>query len=536
MSEGADGVEVSVEATPTPAGTVGDRPPQDVGHDRVGLVVVIAVAVVATLGSVPWLGKSMFADEGASLYSARLSWSDLWAQSTHVDLVMLPYYVVLHFWMLVSWSIAWAHALSLLAYGGTVLVVGVLGLRLAGRWCGIVAAVLTATSTLLVLKALNARPYELSALAVALCAVALVEWLRDPRLRWMWAFSLLAVLATAAQLFAVLAPISMLVCVLAVRPALFTERIRSLLAPIATLLVLVGVWVVAAVGQVGQVNWIASGSAESRLLAEARGPAVGQLYDLVLFVIVVIVVAKLAAIWDEGVREVVVQRIRHDRDVLALTFGWAVLPTVALSIASIAHPIFADRYVTASAPGVALLIALVCVRTLPITRRTAGGPGEVRVGAGWLGVLAVAGAVAVGVLVTGYLSSASAIQEDLQGTAGYVALHAHPTDRIALPDHALTTAIGYYLARDKRLVPLWPQTGVRQRYVEGFDLLSDRATAGPGSPRVWLVTDGSVPGVAQFQRMLLQDHYSLLKQVHFTGVTLLLYHSAQKKHAHRGRR
>ena len=171
----------------------------------------------------------MFADEGATLYSAHLSWSNLWAQSLHVDLVMLPYYVLVHFWLMLSGSIAWVRALSLFAFFGTIVAAGGLGLRIAGRWCGIIAAVLTATSTLLILKALNARPYELSALLVALCAVSLFKWLDDSRTRWLWAFSLLAILATATQLFALLAPASMLICVLAVRPRLLAQRLRALL-------------------------------------------------------------------------------------------------------------------------------------------------------------------------------------------------------------------------------------------------------------------------------------------------------------------
>ena len=524
-------VGVLVETVASPGGDVlGDSPSENVKRDRVGQIAVAGVAIVASVGLFPWLGKSMFANEGASLYSAHLSWADLWAQSRQVDLVMLPYYVVLHFWLLVSGSIAWAHALSLFAYAGTILVVGGLGLRLAGRWCGIIAAVLTASSTLLILKAVNARPYELSALAVALCAAALVQWLHDPRVRWLWVFSLLGVIATATQLFALLAPASMLVCVLAVRPNLLAERLRSLIAPIGTFVVVVGAWAAASVGEVGQVNWIATGSTQSRLLAEVRGPAVGQLYDLVLFVILVAVVSKLAAIWDGGVRKVVVQRIGQDRDVLALTVGWAVLPTVALSVASFAHPIYADRYVTASAPGVALLVAFVCVRFLPITRSTGDDPSDSRVGARWQKVLAVFGLVAVGLLTSGYLSAASALQEDLQGTAKYIALNAKPTDQIALPDHALTFAITYYLAKDKSLVPLWPQTGVQQRFVEGFDLLPGRQNVNSGKG-VWLVTDGSVPGVVQFQKMLQLDHYSLVRQVQFTGVTLLLYQ--KKRHIHR---
>ena len=87
----------------------------DVALDPVGKAVVVAVAVVATVGLLPWLGSSMFAAEGATLYSAHLSWSGLWAQSQHVDRVLLPYYVVLHFWVMVSGNIEWVRALSLFA-------------------------------------------------------------------------------------------------------------------------------------------------------------------------------------------------------------------------------------------------------------------------------------------------------------------------------------------------------------------------------------------------------------------------------------
>ena len=45
--------------------------------------------------------------------------------------------------------------------------------------------------------------------------------------------------------------------------------------------------------------------------------------------------------------------------------GWAILPTLILSIVSLVHPIYSDRYVSASAPGVALLAAFACVRAFP---------------------------------------------------------------------------------------------------------------------------------------------------------------------------
>ena len=188
---------------------VGPRsdPLHTIAPDRASRRAVVCIALVASLGVLPWLEGSMFADEGATLYSGRLSWSDLWAQSQHVDLVLLPYYVLIHFWMLVSGNIAWVRAISLLAFFGTIIAIGWTGLRIAGRWCGIIASVLTATSTLLVEKSLNARPYELSTFVVVVCALVLFRWLEDSRTRWLWAFSFLALLATALQLFSLLAPV-----------------------------------------------------------------------------------------------------------------------------------------------------------------------------------------------------------------------------------------------------------------------------------------------------------------------------------------
>ena len=266
----------------------------------------------------------MFADEGATLYSAHLSWANLWAQSQHVDRVLLPYYVLVHFWLALSGNIAWIRALSLFAFFGTIVIVGWTGMRLAGRWCGIIASVLTATSTILVEKSLNARPYELSTFLVVLCAVFLFRWLEDSRARWLWAFSILALLATAMQLFSLLAPVSMLFGVLVVRPGLVAQRLRALFAPIAVLGVLSCAWVIACIGEVGQVNWIANETIETRLLAEVRGPVVGQLYDFVLIVLAVVIVTKLALVWNGGGRDAVVERVSQDREILGLTLGWAV--------------------------------------------------------------------------------------------------------------------------------------------------------------------------------------------------------------------
>ena len=465
----------------------------------------------------------MFADEGATLYSGRLPWSDLWAQSQHVDLVLLPYYVLIHFWMLVSGNILWVRALSLLAFFGTILVIGWTGLRIAGRWCGIIASVLTATSALLVEKSLNARPYELSSFVVVLCAVVLFRWLEDSRARWLWAFSVLAVLATAMQLFSLLAPIAMLLGVLVVRPELIADRLRVLFAPVAFLAVVSCAWVVACSGEVGQVNWIANESTGSRLLAEVRGPGVGQFYDFVLIVIAVVVMTRLAVVWNGGGRDAIVERVSHDRDFLALTAAWALVPTLVLSLVSFVHPIFSVRYVTASAPGVALLSAFVLVRAFPRTLDPARYPdGTTAHRKMQIRAMAAVGVAATVLLAIGYFGTASAQQEDLQGPAQYAVQHSENGDVIALPDHAITSAVRYYLTNGTNQLRLWPQLGVRQRYVEGLDLSLHPSGALPR--RVWLVNDGSVSGVRRFESILIHDGYEVRDFKQFNGSSVVLYY------------
>ena len=493
--------------------------------DRMGIVAVVCVAVAACLGVLPWLRASMFADEGATLYSAHLSWANLWAQSQHVDRVLLPYYVLVHFWIALSGTIAWVRALSLFAFFGTIVLIGWTGLRLAGRWCGIIASVLTATSTILVEKSLNARPYELSSFLVVLCAVFLFRWLEDSRARWLWAFSILALLATAMQLFSLLAPVSMLSGVLVVRPELFAQRLRALFAPVALLGVVSCAWVIACVGEVGQVNWIAKETIETRLLAEVRGPVVGQLYDFVLIVLAVAIVTKLAIVWNGGGRDDVVARVSHDREILGLTLGWAILPTLTLSIISFVHPIYSDRYVSASAPGAALLAAFVCVRTFPKVLDPARLSGRTVNRRTQRGITGTVGAAAAVLLVIGYFGSASSLQEDLKGPAQYAAQHWEPGDVIALPDHAITAAIAYYLTNDQRPISLWPQLGVRQRYVEGFDL--SLHPSGHDPRRVWLVSDGSVAGVTRFEKFLVAEGYVIRDFRQFNGSSILLFYSTQ---------
>ncbi len=510
------------EASTALAGAPEVTTPQEAkpeAKDRLASWSVTSIGIVTTLWLVPWLGQSIYRDEGASLYSARLSWSDLWAQSQHVDLVFLPYYSMLHLWIELSGSIQWMRTPSLLAFGGTVILVGRIGLRVGGRWCGIVTAVLAGTNALLIERALNARPYALSALAVTLSAAMLVDWLRSGRKSRLWLFALFGLVAGIFQVFAVLAPMAMAVGILAARPMLLRARLAAMAWPLVALTAASGALAVAGAGQVGQVSWIASESMTS-VASNARGPAIGTLYDLALIVVAFVVLLLVNSEREHGGRSAVRALVVDDGDQFWMSLSWAVLPTLLLVTASIVHPVFWDRYATASAPGLALFVGVVSARALKYffdpDRRT--GLRRMRSKAACLAGLGIALAV---LLAVGSFVTASTTVQDLQALAKYAAVHAQPGDEIVLPDHAVTAGVTYYLAQDGRAVALWPQFGVKQRYVEGFDLSLSRAAIASEPRRLWVVNDSI--NMALFDWVVIGHGYTLVERRHFTGVSLWLY-------------
>jgi mannosyltransferase len=477
-----------------------------------------SVSVLAMLALAPWLNKSLWVDEGASVYSAHLSWSGLWRQSRVVDLVYLPYYSLLHVWVGVSSSIEWMRVPSVLAFGATVYVAGILAMRVGGIWCGALAALLTACSPRLVAEALDARPYALATLAAALSVAALVRWLDDPRSRWLGAFCLASLAALALQLFSIVVPVAALLVIMGFERRRFRRDWRSIAPPIGTLLVVAVAYAAIAAGQRGQIAWIQRAHG-TQIVIDASGvlgpawthPQWGATYAYAAAITLIGIasVAVLAPSFARGALRPGARRL----ELFAIFLSWALLPAAVLAAVSLVHPVFVLRYVTPSVPGLAIVVSWLAVRACRI------------VGSGWsattravAGVLALA-AVAL-LLAPGYVGAGRSLTQDFRGAALYISRHAGPDSVVALPDHSITAATEYYLTAGGTHVRLWPQFRV-QPYVEGLDLRTDPRTIGVQPRNVWLVEDLSIPHVGRFIARLERAGYVQLRAAHFSGSSFL---------------
>jgi mannosyltransferase len=453
----------------------------------------------------------MFIDEGASIYSAHLGWEALARQSRHVDLVLLPYYVLLHGWLAFSDSIEWARALSVIAFGLTSYFVGLIGLSAAGRWCGFTAAIITVTNPLLLANADSARPYTLCALATTVCVMALLNWLKSHHAKWIWLYSAAGLVAALFQLFSLLATVSVLVVAVTVYPGLLRNSDRKLAVPLGVFVVAAAIFAVPATEQRGQVDWIRRVGVHN--LGVLLGPSSGAGGKYALLIAFIIVFCALTCLLSGRRGELVAAD--NEWRILAIGITWAAVPRAILLVASEVKPIFVNRYVAECVPGLALVVGLFVSKAFGVFERRWSSVSLVA-------LRSVVAVVSVLCIVTFSFKTDSVAGEDLKGASGYIAVHYLYGQAIALPDHSLTGAVGYYLASHDRTFMLWPQLK-NQVYIEGLDLRAGVSAQKVAPKGVWLVDDGSVKGLTEFKTMLALSGYSKVSNTMFNGVIVRFF-------------
>jgi mannosyltransferase len=162
-------------------------------------VALAAVLRLATLST-----QSLWADEGFTARIATSSLGSAASQVPHTESTPPLFYAVEWLWVKVFGSSAFALRFPAALFGCmTVVAIWLVGVLIAGRLTGLIAAALTATSPILVWYSQEARAY---ALLVLLCVAALgffVMSRREPRTRWLMGWALCSAAALATHYFAV---------------------------------------------------------------------------------------------------------------------------------------------------------------------------------------------------------------------------------------------------------------------------------------------------------------------------------------------
>lgn len=319
-------------------------PPKFRRHAVSAWVMVLPTAATLLLGGI-FLGRaSMWTDEGATWISSIQSIPTIIRNSAHIDVVFLPYYLFMHFWLEVSQSLWWARLPSLIAGAAAVQAL----VWLARRWLSVawsvLAGFLLALNPVFARWMIDARPYTATTLFAVISTAALVTAIyRGSKFSWVrYGFASLCMIFLQATSVFLLA--SQLVGMAAARRR---SAWRGMILTLACLAVAVSPLLIVAAGETEQISWIAPPTLRTfahALLALSGGPVEAAVLALCGVMLTVIAASSVPGS-DTAFSS-------------TLVLAWAALPPVLLILTSFLHPLYQDRYALVSVPGIALIEAM----------------------------------------------------------------------------------------------------------------------------------------------------------------------------------
>ncbi|MBO0831893.1 MAG: glycosyltransferase family 39 protein [Actinobacteria bacterium] len=338
---------------------------------------VVPAALTLVLGGV-FLGRaSMAVYETATWFSSILPVSHIIGNSTYVDVVFLPYYLFMHFWLGVSQSLWWMRLPSLLAGAATVEALVLLARRWLPLGWSVLAGFLLALNPLFAAWTIQARPYTAAALFAVLSTTALVNAIQHGGMRRWTLYGLASLCMLLLHLLAVFVLVAQLAGVAIARRR---SALVGMVATIGCVAIAVSPLAVKAAGEAKQISWIPPTTLGTfnEVLADVSGGHIA--YEIALVICGLIVIASLA-----------VTPTGSDRTLgFALCLAWGAVPALLLVLVSLLHPLYVSRYAVVCLPGVALTEALAGWRVWTILavkrspRYTSGSASQAPTGAGYV--------------------------------------------------------------------------------------------------------------------------------------------------------
>lgn len=438
-------------------------------------------------------------DEAITREVTARPFADIVRLTTHIDLVHLAYYAIVH--ALTDGSgITAIRMVSVVAAAITAGLLVRIGRELGQLAVGVCAGLLYTVAPLASRYAQEARSYALVTAAATAATVVLLRALRRPWRRRGWvAYSGLLVLTGLLNLLALTLVLAHLVYVHSEAPQPVRRRWRlATAAALACLLPLM----IAASRQRDQVDWLPR-PRPSALVGFFTAQYAAWL-----------IVALLVALAVVGLRPSTSSQPATHRQALLLGVSWAVVPPVALWIFSQLDPMFDWRYVVFCLPGTALAIA-----SLATLLRPSGAA-----------VLVVALTIGGWHMQHVYRRPATGHAEDVRGAAGLIEAGARPGDAVVfLPSSRRIVELAYpedFRNVEDVALQVDPTTSATLWGVEGDPAFL--AAALRTHDRVWVVTGpprlGEEPTTIEQEKMrMLGGGYRLAQVGEAVRYDVLLY-------------
>ncbi|ORM35164.1 glycosyltransferase family 39 protein [Williamsia sp. 1135] len=311
----------------------------------------IAAATALAISAVRLPTPSFWSDEAATVSGSTRTVGELWELVHSLDAVHGVYYTIMGRWFeLVPATEGWARIPGLLAVSATAAALVVLVSGFAGRRIGLIAGLLFGLIPQVTWAAIEVRSYSFTMLLAACLGLSFVGAVRSgSRIRWL-GYAVLIVVGCLLFVYTVL-----LVPVHAIMlAAMGTERrtrIRFLCsAGPAVLISAPFVWFVST--QSGQVGWISD-------LGFPTPIRVARQYadNSSLFVVAAaILVSAAVVVGHEPLRR---WSANPYRQLWIFAVAWMAVPTAAILLYSaVSDPIYLDKYLSFTAPGLAIVLAL----------------------------------------------------------------------------------------------------------------------------------------------------------------------------------
>jgi mannosyltransferase len=326
------------------------------------VVAVLAVAVSAAGAGRP----SLWQDEAATIAASTRTLPELWELLSNRDAVHGLYYLIMHGWFAVFPATEfWSRLSSSLMVGLAAAGVVVLGKQLSTRAVAVTSGVIFAILPRTTWVGIDARPYALSMAAGVWLTVLCVVAARRNR-AWLWAaYSLSLIAATGLYVF-----ILLIIVAHAAVVAAMSRTGRTMVgwaAAVTTAAAVVTPFLLFAQTQITQVEWIRPISALT--VAEiAQAQYFDNVYALPFTALSVAAVIAAARRW----KRLGVVADDNPRWLVIIAALWMAAPTAILVAYSIVRqPIYYPRYLSFTAPAIAMLIGL-CVVAVGRSRARIG--------------------------------------------------------------------------------------------------------------------------------------------------------------------